>query len=117
VQDKPKLGCSFYRSTSGDEPVRSWLRRLKESDRDAARIVGADLARVQWRWPISRPLVGFLGDGLYEARSTVSKVEYRVIFAVIDRELILLHGFSKRTMKTPKADRDLALKRKREVER
>jgi phage-related protein len=110
VQDRPKLGCSFYKTTSGDEPVRSWLKRLKESDREAAKIIGVDLARVQWRWPISRPLVGFLGDGLYEVRSTAAKVEYRVIFAVVDRQLILLHGFKKRAMKTPQADRDLALR-------
>jgi phage-related protein len=46
-----------------------------------------------------------------------AKVEYRVIFAVVVRQLILLHGFKKRAMKTPQADRDLALRRKREVER
>jgi Phage derived protein Gp49-like (DUF891) len=39
----------------------------------------------------------------------------RVIFCMGDGCMILLHGFIKKTQKTPQADIDLALKRKREV--
>ena len=40
----------------------------------------------------------------------------RVIFAVVDRRMVLLHGFVKKTRKTPKPDLDLALKRLKEIE-
>ena len=39
----------------------------------------------------------------------------RVIFCLGNGHMILLHGFIKKTEKTPKADIDLALKRKKEV--
>jgi phage-related protein len=40
-----------------------------------------------------------------------------VIFYVKDGEMILLHGFVKKTQKTPQQELDLALKRKKEHER
>jgi phage-related protein len=39
----------------------------------------------------------------------------RVIFCMGDGTMILLHGFIKKTQKTPHADIDMALSRKREV--
>jgi phage-related protein len=39
----------------------------------------------------------------------------RVIFCMGDGHMILLHGFLKKTQKTPKVDIDLALKRMKEV--
>lgn len=41
----------------------------------------------------------------------------RVIFAILDGRMVLLHGFMKTTRKTPKADLDMARKRKKEIER
>jgi len=40
-----------------------------------------------------------------------------VIFAVIEERMVLLHGFIKKTQKTPKIDIDLALKRMKEIEK
>ncbi|WP_342633743.1 type II toxin-antitoxin system RelE/ParE family toxin [Neorhizobium lilium] len=40
----------------------------------------------------------------------------RVIFVIQDGEMVLLHGFEKKTQKTPSQDIDLAMKRKREIE-
>lgn len=112
-----KLECIFYKTASGEEPVRRWLKKLKQEDSAAAvTVIGADLDRVQWQWPISKPLVGPLGDGLYEVRSSVGPVEYRLIFCVVHRQLVVLHGFKKKTRKTPKAERDLALRRKKEID-
>jgi phage-related protein len=39
-----------------------------------------------------------------------------VIFFIHEGEMILLHGFEKKTQKTPAQDLDLALARKRDVE-
>jgi hypothetical protein len=59
------LPARFYRSDTGREPVREWLKSLDAADR---------------------------------------------------RCMVLLHGFMKKTQKTPKQDIDLALKRKKGVE-
>ena len=41
----------------------------------------------------------------------------RVIFYISKGEMILLHGFIKKSQKTPKKEIDLALKRKKEHEK
>ena len=50
---QPHTTLSFYRSLSGREPVREWLKALPIEDR---RAVGLDLMRVQFRWPVGMPL-------------------------------------------------------------
>jgi len=62
------------------------------------------------------PVCRKLESKLYEVRSNVSdKRIARVIFAVISECMILLHGFIKKSQKTPKSDIDLAIKRKKEI--
>jgi hypothetical protein len=58
----------FYRTEAGGSPVLDWLRGLDKADRHA---IGLDLMRVQFGWPIGRPLVGSLKDGLWEVRSSL----------------------------------------------
>jgi hypothetical protein len=56
-----KIPLVFYRSNSGVEPVREWLKGLPEVERHA---IGIDLLRAQWRWPVGMPLCRALGDGI-----------------------------------------------------
>jgi phage-related protein len=54
-----------------------------------------------------------LGQGLWEVRSTLrSNRIARVIFGIVRNEMVLLHGFIKKTQQTP-AEWDLLLARKR----
>jgi len=48
--------------------VLDWLRGLDKDDRHA---IGLDLMRVQFGWPIGRPLVRSLKDGLWEVCSSL----------------------------------------------
>ena len=67
--------------------------------------------------PIGMPYCRPLEDGLWEVRSALSHNRIgRVIFSIIGGEMVLLHGFVKKTRKTPPHDIGLAQKRKREVE-
>ena len=62
------------------------------------------------------PVCRLLGSGLYEIRSDLASHRIaRVIFCVEGQHMVLLHGFIKKTRKTPQPDLGLALKRKREV--
>jgi phage-related protein len=61
--------------------------------------------------------VDSLGNGLWEVRSTHDKVEYRVVFALRGSLMILLHGFVKKSGRTPRADLAIAMERKRLLER
>ncbi len=99
----------FYCSPSGREPVREWLRGLEPEDR---RIIGEDVKDVEFAWPIGMPLVRSLGAELWEVRSSLTGGKIAgVIFCVDKSRMVLLHGFIKKTQKTPKKDFDLALKR------
>ena len=110
----PGLKClpaRFYRLDSGREPVREWLKGLGPEDR---RIIGEDIKDVEFSWPIGMPLVRNLGDGLWEVRSSLTGGRIaRVLFAVEHGAMVLLHGFIKKSQKTPKQDLDLARKRKK----
>jgi phage-related protein len=108
---RPALECNFYRTSTGNEPVREWLKSL---DPNVRREIGSDIQLVQWRWPIGKPLVDGFGDGLFEVRTSLDGNIYRVIFCLERTTMILLHGFQKKSRKTPQADLDLARRRKKE---
>lgn len=77
---KARIPLVFFATESGREPVREWLRELPEPDRH---IVGQDMMRVQWRWPVGMPLCRNLGKGLWEVRSSLPNNRIaRVIFCL-----------------------------------
>jgi phage-related protein len=105
----------FFRTETGSEPVREWLLELPKADR---RIVGAGLKDLEFGWPIGMPLSRALGGGLFELRVSLrSRRIARVIVCVHDQELFALHGFVKKTRKTPEGDLKLARSRKRQLEK
>jgi phage-related protein len=106
--DRP-LPVVFFRTDAGNEPVREWLKALPAEDR---RILGEDLKTLQFRWPLGMPLVRSLCDGLWELRSTLPGRIARCAFYVPRGRIVMLHGFIKKTQKTPTEDKALALKRK-----
>jgi phage-related protein len=109
--DLKRLPAHFYRSDSGHEPVREWLKGLEPEDR---KVIGEDIKDVEFSWPIGMPLVGSLGRELWEVRSRLAHGRIaRVLFCVEQRRMVLLHGFIKKSQKTPQHDLDLALKRKK----
>jgi len=92
--------------------VLDWLRGLAPNDRNT---IGQDLMRVQFRWPVGMPLCRPLGGGLWEVRSDLTSNRIaRVLFCFSEGQLIALHGFIKKTQKTPDAELALARKRMRE---
>jgi phage-related protein len=108
-----RLPAAFYQFSSGREPVRDWLKLLDEEDR---KVIGEDIKDVEFSWPIGMPLCRPLGKGLWEVRSDlVGGRIARVIFCVANNQMVLLHGFIKKTQKTSPGDLELALKRKKEV--
>jgi phage-related protein len=110
-----KIPLIFYRSSAGVEPVLDWLKSLPADERKE---IGRDLMRAQWRWPVGMPLCRSLGGGLWEVRSSVPGNRIaRVLFCIQDGNIVALHGFIKKTQKTPQAELELAKKRMKEVTR
>jgi len=110
--DPRKIPVVFYRTRGGSEIVRDWLRALDEKDRNA---IGLDLMRIQFRWPVGMPLCRPMGEGLWEVRTNLpSNRIARVLFCVVAERIVILHGFVKKTQKTPVDDLALARKRMKE---
>ncbi len=112
TKEGPRLEVRFYANKSGNEPVRQWLKGMNDEVRY---VIGMDLLKVQWKWPIGKPLIDGFGNGLFEVRSNVRGIMYRIFFTIKNRKMILLHGINKKTQKTPLDDIALARARKKEV--
>ena len=96
--------------------MRKWLKALSRKDK---RIVGTDIATVEFGWPVAMPTCRALTSrrGLWEVRSTLTQNRIaRVLFFVYQGQMVLLHGFIKKTQQTPAEELDLAVRRQKEVE-
>ena len=98
---QPILDVVFFRTEAGNEPVREWLQGLAREDR---RTVGEDIKTAQFGWPIGMPLIRKLASELWEVRSRISNGISRVMFTVDGQTMVLLHGFQKKSQRTPPAD-------------
>lgn len=108
-----RVPARFFRNEHGKEPAREWLLGLSKRDK---RLIGVDIMTVEYGWPIGMPTCRALGKGLWEVRTDLKGRIARVLFCVKHDEMILLHGFIKKTQRTPKADLDIARRRQKEVE-
>ena len=111
----PKLKAIFHAqpgSQPPSQPVRNWLLSLPKSERVQ---IGGDIQAVQFGWPMGLPLVRHLQGDLWEVRTSLSNRIARVIFAMENDTMYLLHGFIKTTQKTPLADLELAQKRWKQI--
>lgn len=113
AEEAKRIPSSFYRTGQGAEPVRDWLKALGREDR---KNIGADIATVEFGWPVGMPTCRPMGSGLWEVRTALDHHRTaRVIFCIHDDRMVLLHGFLKKTEQTSKADLDLAQRRLKEV--
>jgi phage-related protein len=95
----------FYQSESGNEPVREWLKELGAEDR---KTIGEDIKTVELGWPVGMPLVRKMDADLWEIRIDLSRRIARVLFTVAGNRMFLLHGFIKKSQRTPEIDLKLA---------
>ena len=109
-REKP-LAVKFYSNSTGKMPVLDWLSDFSEKDQ---KIIGKDIKTVQFGYPMGMPLVKTLTNtgALKEIRCNISNRRIvRIIFHVENDTMFLLHGFIKKTQKTPQNDLSLAIKR------
>jgi phage-related protein len=112
-----RVPAIFFRTEAGGEPVRDWLKDLPSSE-DRKRI-GEDIKTVEFGWPVGMPVCKPLGDGVYEVRTSLVQNRISRVLFYIDKKgrMVLLHGFIKKTQKTPDEDLDLARSNKSKHQR
>lgn len=124
MEQKLKLKVKFFQTESGTEPVRDWLKSLSREDTKA---IGEEIQTVQWGWPLGMPLVRKMEKDLWEIRIHLKDRIARVLFTTLvekntikeesENVMILLHGFIKKSQKTPQEELKLAQKRLRAVKK
>ena len=102
------LKVLFFRTTSGSEPVRTWLKSLSVDEKKA---IGCEIKVVQFGWPLGMPVVRKLGHKLWEVRIALTRKIARVIFTLDGDQMILLHGFIKKDQATRDSDKEIARQR------
>lgn len=102
------LNVVFFRSESGNEPVREWLKNMPREDK---RQIGEDVKTAQLGWPLGMPLIRKIDKDLWEVRTRLTDGIARVFFTVDGSHMILLHGFVKKSQKTPQNELKTALSR------
>jgi phage-related protein len=102
------LNVVFYRSDTGNEPVREWLKGLPRNDK---RQIGEDIKTVQLGWPLGMPLIKKIDKDLWEVRTRLEEGIARVLFTVHGNNMVLLHGFMKKSQKIPQNELKTAMTR------
>ena len=113
MNNTKRLPARFFESDTGKNPVRDWLLDLLQADR---RLIGQDIATVEFGWPIGMPLCRSMKGykGLWEIRVNLTDGKIaRILFCAHEENLVLLHGFIKKSQKTPDKEIETAMKRMR----
>lgn len=106
-----RIRVVFYRTENGNEPVREWLLSMSLKDR---KIIGDDLQTLEFGWPVGMPVCRAIKSrkGLWEIRSRLTRGQIsRVLFCIVHDRMVLLHGFIKKTQKTPTREIKIAVRR------
>lgn len=100
----------FYTDAQGGEPVRAFLQRLdlRTQARFAWSIEQLRLRNVQAR----EPLVKHLEGRIWELRRESTTNIFRLLYTTLPhRRILFLHGFQKKTQKTPRREIEVAQRR------
>jgi phage-related protein len=108
------LDVRFFSTDAGNEPVLEWIREMAAPDR---KTIGEDIKAVQIGWPLGMPLVRKMAKDLWEVRISLNRRIARILFTVIGSDMVLLHGFIKKSQATPQEDLDLAKDRMKQVKK
>lgn len=91
----------------------------KLPSREDRKRIGEDIKTVEFGWPVGMPVCRSVGGGIYEVRSDLVQNRIARVLFYFDKSarMVLLHGFIKKTRKTPDEDLDLAQRNKKKHER
>lgn len=104
------LNAVFFTTETGKNPVMDYVNDQTEAAQIA---ILSDIEAVAEEFPtVVHADIKHLDGKVWEIRIRDDRgVQHRVLYAVLKRDLLLLHAFKKKTQKTPKRDLDLAHKR------
>jgi len=78
---------------------------------EGRKTIGEDIKTLQFGWPVGMPLARKMDDGVWELRSNIPAGIARTFFTIYGNNIVLLHGFVKKTRKTPPKEMAIAKRR------
>lgn len=102
------LKAVFFKTQNENQPCRDFILTLSQKDKKE---VGAKIFEVQKGFPMGLPLVRKMSSELWEVRVDISAGICRIFFTLMNNTMILLHGFVKKSQKTPRSELNTAEKR------
>jgi len=94
---------NFYKKEDGTEPAKDFLDTL-DAKMFAKMVRSIEIVRIEGA-SAREPYSKYLDDGIFEARAKVGSNISRVLyFFFIGKQIILTHGFTKKTQKTPPSE-------------
>lgn len=74
---------------------------------------------IEFGWPLGMPVCRSVGGGIYEVRTELTQNRIARVLFYVDKHsrMVLLHGFIKKTRKTPSEDLELARRNKNKHQR
>ena len=102
----------FYETDLGDKPVEEFLAQLEPAAR-AKLVRTLDLLRTRQIVP-AKFWKKLTGSDLWEVRAEYAGNIYRILATTAKgNRVILLHGFQKKSQKTPRQDMEIAQQRQK----
>lgn len=104
---------TFYQTAQGTRPAEAWLR--DQSAKAQARFSRIfDLLEEQGT-NVREPYVSHVRGKIWEVRVEHDRVQRRLLyFPATERKFVMLHGFAKKTQKTPAKEIEVAEQRMRD---
>ena len=100
----------FFIDERGEKPVKEFIEKLPLKEQ--AKIMAyLDELKKQGH-NMRRPMVDYLGEGIYELRPRNNRIFY---FFYLRENAVLLHAIRKKTDKIPQGDMDLCIKKKKQA--
>ncbi len=103
----------FYETARGNRPAEAWLR--EQGPKVQARFARIFDLLEEHGTTVREPYVAHLRGKIWEVRVAQDKIQRRLLyFAAPRRRFVMLHGFVKKTQKTPLKEIDIAEQRMRD---
>jgi phage-related protein len=108
----PATEVLLFQELNGTVPVLDWLKELQRKNRPAFEkcLFLLDLLE-EFGHELWRPRADLLRDGVYELRTRVRNVNYRLLYGFVGKDIaVVAHALTKKA-KVPDRDIDLAARR------
>ena len=108
----PATEVFFFKDEDGSVPVLDWLTGIRErNERAFKKCFGLIQLLEEFGHELRRPRADMLRDGVYELRTKVGNVNYRILYGFVGQNVALLASGLTKEKKVPTRQIDQAVAR------